>query len=497
MTNLQHKCNELFEKRRLIVATNRGPVEYQKDSNGILGAKRASSGITTALNPLANTGNITWISSAMGEGDRLISNQGKNSRMKSPLQNHKIDLRFIVTPRRVYHKYYNVICNPLLWFLQHYMWNPLYNPNVDSNIHDAWTNGYVEVNKSFAKTVIDEAKSELEPPIVISHDYHLYLLPKYIRQELPKSIVQHFIHLPWPTSRYWQMVPKYIIQDILDSLCHSNLLGFQTPQDKQSFLETVNHYLPDAEIDWNSSTVRYKGFTSEAKIYPMTINVSEIERIATSPRALEYEDQFRSTTRETSLIVRVDRAEPNRNIVRGFKAYELLLAQHQELRGKISFLAFLVLSRTHIRQYQRYMDEINEITAKINDSYGTDTWKPIQIFLENNYSQAIAGLKLYDVLLINTIIEGMNLVAKEGPIVNSRDGVLVLSESCGAYHQLKDHVLAVSPTDIHGTMEALFQGITMPPSERRQNAKNLYDSISKADINDWLLSQLEDISNLL
>jgi len=143
------------------------------------------------------------------------------------------------------------------------------------------------------------------------------------------------------------------------------------------------------------------------------------------------------------------------------------------------------------------MDEINEITNKINDRYGTDTWKPIQIFLENNYSQAIAGLKLYDVLLINTVIEGMNLVAKEGPIVNSRDGVLVLSESCGAYPQLKDHVLAVSPTDIQGTMEALFQGLNMPPSERRQKASDLYESISKEDINDWLSRQLEDIGNLL
>ena len=195
--------------------------------------------------------------------------------------------------------------------------------------------------------------------------------------------------------------------------------------------------------------------------------------------------------------MRVDRAEPNRNIVRGFRAYELLLSQHPELLEKTSFFAFLVLSRTHIRQYQRYMDEINEITNKINDRYGTDTWKPIQIFLENNYSQAIAGLKLYDVLLINTIIEGMNLVAKEGPIVNSRDGVLVLSESCGAYPQLKDHVLAVSPTDIQGTMDALFQGLNMATSERRQKSKDLYESISKEDINAWLCSQLEDIGNLL
>ena len=497
MSNLQRKCTDLLKSRRLILATNRGPTEYHRDANGVLVATRANSGITTALNPLTNNENITWISSAMGEGDRLASNQGQNPRMRSQVQNHKIDLRFIVTSRRVYHKYYNVICNPLLWFLQHYMWNPLYNPNVDSNIHDAWTNGYTEVNKSFAETIIDEAWSEPEPPIIVSHDYHLYLLPKFIREQLPKSVIQHFIHLPWPTSRYWQMIPRYMIHDILDSLCQTNLLGFQTFQDKQSFLETVNHYLPDTQIDWNNSAITYKGLTCETKVYPMTINVPEIQRIATSPRALAYEDQIRSTIRDSRLIVRVDRAEPNRNIVRGFRAYELLLDQHPELLEEIFFFAFLVPSRTHIRQYQRYMDEINEITNKINDQYGTDTWKPIQVFLDNNYSQAIAGLKLYDVLLINTIIEGMNLVAKEGPIVNARDGFLVLSESCGAYPQLKDHVLAISPTDIHGTMEALFQGLSMTPSERRQKSKDLYESISKEDINNWLFRQLEDIGNLL
>ncbi|MAZ59891.1 MAG: hypothetical protein CL753_05490 [Chloroflexi bacterium] len=255
--------------------------------------------------------------------------------------------------------------------------------------------------------------------------------------------------------------------------------------------------MPDTQIVWNDSVITHKGLRCEAKVYPMTINIPEIQRIATSPRALAYEDQLRSTIRDSKLIVRVDRAEPNRNIVRGFRAYELLLTHHPELLEEISFFAFLVPSRTHIRQYQRYMDEINEITNNINDRYGTDTWKPIQIFLDNNYSQAIAGLKLYDVLLVNTIIEGMNLVAKEGPIVNAREGVLVLSESCGAYPQLKDHVLAVSPTDIQGTMDALFQGLNMATSERRQKSKDLYESISKEDINAWLCSQLEDIGNLL
>ena len=170
-------------------------------------------------------------------------------------------------------------------------------------------------------------------------------------------------------------------------------------------------------------------------MYPISINVPEVQRIANSPRALEYEERLRSVRNGTT-IVRIDRAEPNKNVVRGFRAFELLLSRHPELRGKVNFLAFLVPSRTHILQYQRYMEEIQQVVGRINQTFGTEEWQPITTFMENNYTQAIAGMKLYDVLLVNTIMEGMNLVAKEGPVVNTQDGVLILSETSGAYHQL-------------------------------------------------------------
>jgi trehalose 6-phosphate synthase len=183
-------------------------------------------------------------------------------------------------------------------------------------------------------------------------------------------------------------------------------------------------------------------------------------------------------------------------VVRGFRAFELLLSRHPELQGKINFLAFLVPSRTHIRQYQRYMEEINQLVAKINDTFGTEDWQPITTYMENNYTQAIAGMKLYDVLLVNTLMEGMNLVAKEGPVVNTRDGVLVLSETSGAFEQLAEGVLPVSPTDVEGTMEALYQAINMDPEERKRRASLLADSVNRQDINDWICRQLKDLCNL-
>ena len=167
--------------------------------------------MVTALNSLTQSVEFTWVASAMGEGDRTVSNNAQGRRFPSPLAGHKINLRYVVTPRRTYHKYYNVLCNPLLWFLQHYMWNPPYNPNVDASVHDAWRGGYIPVNQAFARAVVEEARQTQRPPVIIGHDYHLYLIPEYVREELPEAIIQHYVHIPWPATHYWQMIPKYII----------------------------------------------------------------------------------------------------------------------------------------------------------------------------------------------------------------------------------------------------------------------------------------------
>ena len=496
MAQLKELCDTILSQRPLIVASNRGPVEHQMTPEGRPEARRGSGSVVTALSSLAQSVEFTWVASAMGEGDRVISNTEEPSRIKSPLPGHKINLRYVVTPRRVYHKYYNVLCNPLLWFLQHYMWNPPYNPNVDASVHDAWNGGYIPVNQAFAKAIVEEARSSKTAPVVIGHDYHLYLVPEYVRKELSGAIIQHFVHIPWPASRYWQIIPNYIARGICSALCATDLLGFQTPQDRRSFLDTVEEFLPDAEVDHGDWSVRWKGNLTKVKVYPISINVGEVQKIANSPRALEYETKLRPLCNE-STIVRIDRAEPNKNIVRGFRAFGLLLSRHPALRGKVSFLAFLVPSRTYMRQYQRYMDEIQQVVNQINNTYGDGVWKPIQIFIENNYTQAVAAMKLYDALLVNTLTEGMNLVAKEGPVVNSRDGVLVLSQSSGAYHQLAEGALGVSATDIEGTMEALHQAITMSPEDRKHRATLLVDSVNREDATHWISSQLSDIAELL
>ena len=487
---------DLLKTRRLIVASNRGPVEYHTSQNGSLQARRGSGGVVTALSNLTHFLDFSWIASAMGEGDRRITEQSESGRVKSSIPGHKLFLRYVVTPRRMYHKFYNIFCNPLLWFLQHYMWSTPYTPNIDEAVYDAWHRGYVPVNKSFADAIIEEAKQSDLPPYVMLHDYHLYLTPATIRQELPQALIQYILYIPWPDPSYWQMIPMFIRQSICESLCSCDIVAFQTPRDARSFLESCELFLENVSVDYSLSTITTNGHTTFIKAYPISIDVDEIREMANSQRSLDHEPTIKSLLGEKT-IVRIDRVEPSKNIVRGFRAFKLMLQRYPELIGKVRFLAFLVPSRTHIKQYQRYLEEVDSIISEINQTFGNQDWQPISVFYENNYTQAIAAMKLYDVLMVNSTIDGMNLVAKEGPVVNTRNGLLILSETTGAHPQLRDGVISVSATDIEGTAQALYQGITATMAERETHSAAVVDKIEKEDIITWLQWQVEDIQAII
>lgn len=490
------QCADMLRDRRLILVSNRGPVEYHVSPEGNLQPRRGSGRVVTALSTLTNYVDFTWVASAMGEGDRRVAQQTEGGRVKSPLPGQSLYLRYVVTPRRVYHKFYNIFCNPLLWFLQHYMWSSPYTPNVDDSVYDAWETGYIPVNRAFAEAVVDEAQHSVSPPYVMLHDYHLYLAPGMVREALPEAIIQHFLHIPWPDPAYWQMLPAFMRSAICESLCASDIVGFQTSRDVRSFLQSCEMFVDQATVDHTKCTVALNGRETAVRCYPISIDVEELRGIANSPRALEYERKLRPLLGEKT-IVRVDRVEPSKNIVRGFRAYRLLLERNKDLIGKVKFLAFLVPSRTHIRQYQRYLQEVEALVAEINETFGSEDWQPITVFYENNYIQAMAAMKLYDVLLVNSIIDGMNLVAKEGPVVNTRGGILVLSETAGAYAQLHEGVLAVAPADVEGTAQALYQAINASVEEREKRANILAQKIEEEDVIHWMESQIGDMKALV
>lgn len=489
-------CSTLLNNKRLFMASNRGPIEYRANKDGRLQGQRGSGGVVTALSSVSEYLELTWFASAMGEGDRLFADNSHNEPVNIPLIGPKLFLQFIVSSRSVYHKYYNIFCNPLLWFLQHYMWNFPYTPNIDAKVYDAWQNGYVLVNKAFADAMIKEAKKDSLPPIILSHDYHLYLLGGYIRNQIPEATLMHFNHIPWPAPSYWQLLPPHMREAILTGLCANDIVGLQTMRDIPFFLYSCKEILENSEVDFTNHTITINNHTTKVKSYPISVDVPNLKKLSQSPRIHDYIRKLSPLLGEKT-IIRVDRTEPSKNIIRGFRAFDILLNRYPELIGKVKFLAFLVPSRTHIKQYQRYNQEVLELIEMINNKYGTDSWQPIKVFYENNYLQAIAAMHLYDVLLVNAVIDGMNLVAKEGPIVNTRDGVLVLSETVGAHEQLKSGALSITPVDMEITAEMLHTALTMSTEERKRRSDILKASIKREDLSDWLYKQLYDINLLI
>jgi len=490
---LRELASEMFSERDLIIASNRGPLEFELDENGALQSQRGSGGVVTALNAVSQFVDLTWVASAMTEGDRRAAEQGEISAGDADDAAGRLKLRFVVSARNTYNRYYNIFCNPLLWFIQHYMWNTPRTPNISRTIYDAWDQGYVPVNREFAQAIAaGGAGNAARAPYVMLHDYHLYLAPAEVRELLPEAVIHHFTHIPWPDPRYWELLPLFMRQRIYESLCTADIVGMQTQRDTRNFLHGSEAFLDGADVDYRDSTVRYNGHVTYVRAYPISIDAQSLLELVDTPEVAGPRERLRSLRAEKT-IVRVDRAEPSKNILRGFRAFELLIQRHEEFRGRVKFLAFLVPSRTDIGLYQTYTDEIFELVDAINDEYGMLGWQPIEIFFESNYPQAIAALRDADVTLVNPLIDGMNLVAKEASLVSTVDGVLILSEAAGSYDQLREFVLGVAPADIEGTVRALRQALKMGATERRRRARGLRKLVQKEDVRAWLMHQFRDL----
>jgi trehalose 6-phosphate synthase len=487
-------CQRLLAERRPIFASNRGPISLVENADGSVTPQRGSGGLVTALTSISRFVPLTWVVSAMTEAERQQA-AASGGALRAPLLDQEIYLRFVAVPRAVYQRYYYAFCNPLLWFIQHYMWNTPRAPNIGRATYEAWEDGYVPVNQAFARALVEEAERDARAPFIFIHDYHLYLAPGEVRRLLPDAPILHFTHIPWPGPRYWGILPAFMRRQIHENLCAANIVGFQTMRDVQNFLHGCESCLDGASVDYRACTVSRNGWLTQVTNYPISVDAAGLAQLAVSPEVEHYEKALRPLTRDFT-IVRVDRAEPSKNIIRGFRAYESLLDRYPELRGKVAFLAFLVPSRTELPVYQTYTDELFEVVTAINDEYGSDDWQPIRVFYEENYAQAVAAMRLYDILLVNPIVDGMNLVAKEGPLVNTRDGVLVLSEMAGAHEQLGEYALSVSPTDIEGTVRALHAALSMHPDERRRRAAALRRVVQEEDVTFWMERQFRDLMAL-
>jgi trehalose 6-phosphate synthase len=291
------------------------------------------------------------------------------------------------------------------------------------------------------------------------------------------------------------VLPKEMRSAILEGLLGCDIVGFQSSLDVRNFLMTCEENA-GLQVDDREKAVLIDGRVVYARAYPISIDVASTTRLAFSHGVMVEERRLKDW-RPKRLIVRIDRTDPSKNIVRGFLAYEKLLIQRPELRGQVQFWAFLQPSRQDVAAYRTYLRRVRQVCARINGQYGGGGWMPIRLEFGENIRKAMAALRNFDVLLVNPVYDGLNLVVKEGAVVNSTDGMIVLSENAGAHEELQPNILSINPFDIEATADAIYQGLTMSAEERKKRNEAARDVVRANDISRWLTRQVQDIRDLV
>jgi trehalose 6-phosphate synthase len=473
--------------RPLVLVSNRGPVTYQEDGS----VKRGTGGLVTALTGLASHRDAIWIASAMTDRDVEVSREhGDHPFSVEAPHGGEFRVRFVASDPDAYDGFYNVIANPMLWFIQHYLWDQSNAPDIRRQEVDAFYHGYNAVNEDLARAVLEEVEGEDEP-VVMVHDYHFYTLPGMIRRERPDAFIHHFIHIPWTQPDAWRVLPKAMREEIFNGLLANDIVGFHTRSYRRNFLQCCRD-LMDLDVDMESGVVHLEDRDVWVRAYPLPIDYEATRSTAARERVTEFEEKLLKRRREFS-ILRVDRADLSKNVLRGFTGFDIFLEQHPEFSERITFTAQLMPSRTDVPEYAEYLERIEALVAVVNHRHGTPDWMPIDLKLRDDLEEAMSNYKHYDVMMVNAMFDGMNLVAKEGPLVNERDGVSILSENTGAHEELGEFSLSVNPFDVQELADAIYTALTMSGDERARRANGLKQIVTSRDPGDWIDDQIADI----
>ncbi|HEY2353509.1 MAG TPA: trehalose-6-phosphate synthase [Gaiellaceae bacterium] len=458
------------DRRKLLVVANRAPVTYE---GGV--AKRGGGGLVTALAGLIAHHDVTWVASAMSDEDRALAAEHGGSFEETTRDGDTYRLRLVVHDSPAYELFYNVVANPTLWFVQHRL--PL--APLGGEFREAWDEGYVPVNAAFAAATLEEFDREPDAAVLF-HDYHLYLAPALVREARPDVVSSHFVHIPWPEPDAWSLLPAELTAEIHEGLLANDVVGFHTERWREAFLACADRFVAGG------------AGATRVVAHPIGVDPDEFERRADDAVVLERQAEI-AAWRPEHLVVRVDRVDPSKNIVRGFEAFGLLLERHPELHGSVALLALLAPSREDIPEYAEYAAQIEAVAAAVNARFARDGWTPVILDVADDFPRSLAGYKEFDVLLVNAVSDGLNLVAKEAFLLNTRDGALVLSENAGAHEELGDWAVTVDPFDVSAQADALYEALTLDPDERKKRAEAIRAHVRTHDIREWIDAQLADL----
>ena len=462
-----------MSRRTLIVVSNRGPVSYGR-ANGERVARRGAGGLVTALGPLVAHHDVTWIASAISDEDRAVAAEG--SREETAFDGAPYRLHLVAHDPAAYEPYYNVVANPTLWFLQHGLWERKHDPDADPA--RPWEDGYVAVNRAFADAVVDELERRPEAAVLF-HDYHLYLAPRLVRERRPDAALAHFTHIPWVGPDAWGVLPEPIVRAIHEGLLAADIVGFHTHRWRRAFLDSCRALGLDPDEE-------------RVTAHPISIDPDEFEALAASEAVLERERAL-VASRPERLLLRVDRTDPSKNVPLGLEAFRVLLERRPDLRGRVRMLALLDPSRQEIPEYVEERERIEAAAAAVDASFPG----ALELRVADDFPGSIAAYKQFDVLLVNAVTDGLNLVSKEAPFVNRRRGAVVLSTGAGSFEELAEWVIPVDPHDLDATADALEDALALPEHERARRQDAIRAHVRAHDLEAWDEAQLADLDRAL
>jgi len=455
---------------QVLVASNRGPVSYRIGDDGSLHAKRGGGGLVSGLSAIGPEAGALWVCSALGDGDREAVRRGIG----------EDGVRMLDIPAEVHADAYNGIANSVLWFVHHMLYQTPLEPAFDAEFRRQWAS-FETYNRAFAEALAAEAA---EGAAVLVQDYHLVLVPGMLRELRPDLRIGHFSHTPWAPPEYFRMLPDDIARAVLRGMLGADRLGFLTRRWADAFTACCEAFAGGL----GDTRIGVHGLGADADFLRRRAHEADVEERITALRA-EIGEGRRT-------IVRVDRTELSKNIVRGLLAYRQLLADRPEWRERVVHVAFAYPSRQDLAVYRDYTAEVQRLAAEINDEYGTPGWTPVVLHVKDDFARSLAAYRLADVALVNPIRDGMNLVAKEVPVVSDQGCALVLSREAGAHEELAEDAITVNPYDIVGTANALHQALTMPHGERAERTKRLAAAATALPPAQWFMDQLNALNAL-
>jgi trehalose 6-phosphate synthase len=451
----------------LLVAANRGPVSYAYDEDDTLVARRGGGGMVSGLVSALGGSEAIWVCAAMSRADREATRRG------GLLTDGPVPVRMLDIDPDVFHRAYNDVANSTLWFVNHLLYDTPLQPRFDAAWRHQWE-GYVDYNRVFAEALADEAADGAQ---VIVQDYHLFLVPAMLRALRPDVKIAHFTHTPWAPPDYFALLPDDVAAEILRGLAAADHVGFLCDRWAQAYIACATAILGTCD-------------TARVGVHALGIDAADLRERAHRDDVEAALTDLRDEVGDRSMLVRIDRTELSKNNVRGLVAFGELLRAHPEHHGRVVHVVFAYPSRQDLRVYRDYTSAVMAAAAAVNDEFGTDDWRPVLLSVRDDYPRSLAAMRLADVLVVNPVRDGMNLVAKEAPVLSDDGVVLLLSREAGAAAELSDAALMLNPYDIEQTASRMHEAITMEPAERADRTRRLVTAATALPPDQWFAQQV-------